>query len=258
LDKKVIERHWYADIYEQQENQTDDRNFMLKVIGDQPKNILEVCCGGGRLLVPLAKAGHTVTGLDSDAAMLAKIPPKAEGLANLSYRQADAVQDDWGEGFEIVVLAANIMINIESSMECKQAQQLFIQKAAKALKKGGYLYLDFFLEAHPEKRFNFQNEGFVVFEGVDSVGTHGRYTVMNGAFDPDTQLHTRTCRTEITPKDSETFVFEHASHTHIPTLMQVMGWLERAGFAVEHSYGDFSGNPMDETTSRAILWARKR
>ncbi|MEG0766794.1 MAG: GNAT family N-acetyltransferase, partial [Clostridia bacterium] len=61
-DMESIRRHWYAYAYDQLENQTDDVTCMLKLLGNAPKQLLEVCCGGGRFLVPLAKTGHTVTG----------------------------------------------------------------------------------------------------------------------------------------------------------------------------------------------------
>ncbi len=59
-------QYWEAYIYEQQENQTDDLDFILSIVGNTSLNIFEVGCGGGRILVPLAKAGHTVTGIDLD------------------------------------------------------------------------------------------------------------------------------------------------------------------------------------------------
>ena len=73
MDRKFIAKHWYADVYEQFENQTNDVDFLLKVLSENtntPQNILEVACGGGRICVPLAQAGHTVTGFDKDEHML--------------------------------------------------------------------------------------------------------------------------------------------------------------------------------------------
>ena len=71
MDKKFFLEHWYAEIYEQQENQTMDVDFMINLFSGRSLNILEVCCGGGRISIPLAQAGHVVTGFDYDEAMLA-------------------------------------------------------------------------------------------------------------------------------------------------------------------------------------------
>ena len=66
MNRDFIAKHWYASIYEQMENQTYDVEFLLRVLGPKPLNILEIGCGGGRIAVPLAEAGHFVTGLDAD------------------------------------------------------------------------------------------------------------------------------------------------------------------------------------------------
>jgi len=71
LDNQFFLNHWYADIYEQQETQTDDSDCVLEIMKDYDfKNILEVACGGGRNTIPFAKAGYNVTGFDFDEYML--------------------------------------------------------------------------------------------------------------------------------------------------------------------------------------------
>ena len=168
MDINKIKSHWYAYLYDKQENQTYDVELMLQILGDKPKEILEVCCGGGRILVPLAKAGHNVVGFDMDEDMMSQIPRKITGLSNIKFYRADAIHSDWGSDYDVVVLAGNIMINIETDMDYKEAQKLFIKKAADALKVGGYIYLDFDLHAHPEKIFNSIRER-VHFEGTDDT-----------------------------------------------------------------------------------------
>ncbi len=50
--------------------EADDLPFWLAWARQQGGPILELGCGTGRVLLPLAEAGHTVFGLDRDAAML--------------------------------------------------------------------------------------------------------------------------------------------------------------------------------------------
>jgi hypothetical protein len=68
--------------------------------------------------------------------MLLRCRPKAQGLSLRVYR-ADAAIEGWGEGFDLVVLAGNLLINIETQMDYKAAQALFVQKAAKARRRAG-------------------------------------------------------------------------------------------------------------------------
>jgi len=91
-----IKSHWFANLYDKQETQTDDVELLLSFLGSEPKVVFEVCCGSGRMLVPIAKAGHFAGGLDMDSDMIAMIPGKAKELDNLRFYKADAIKADWG------------------------------------------------------------------------------------------------------------------------------------------------------------------
>lgn len=95
-EKPIISKR-VADMYDQKITETDDVDFMLSLIDQTPKRILEVCCGSGRILMPLAEAGHMVYGLDADTFMLGKIPEKAKGLNNIKWWQADAYNGNYGK-----------------------------------------------------------------------------------------------------------------------------------------------------------------
>lgn len=49
---------WFADLYELEETETEDVLLLLSLLGSKPLKVLEPACGSGRILVPLAKAGH--------------------------------------------------------------------------------------------------------------------------------------------------------------------------------------------------------
>lgn len=124
MDMDFYRNHWYARIYEQQETQTDDIAYILSTIGPAPQKVLEVACGGGRILEPLARAGYQVSGIDMDQFMLEKcqarlenLPDAFQGLASCRY--ADAVKDDWGGSFDVVIMGGNLLVNIVSDLECR-------------------------------------------------------------------------------------------------------------------------------------------
>ena len=68
-------------MYDCNETETGDVEFALSVIGAESKRILEIACGSGCFLVPMAEAGHDVTGLDFDEHMLNEKfnPPAMQG-----------------------------------------------------------------------------------------------------------------------------------------------------------------------------------
>ena len=54
FDEKAIISKWNADMYDLNERDTEDVEFALSIIGTTSKNILEIACGSGRFLVPMA------------------------------------------------------------------------------------------------------------------------------------------------------------------------------------------------------------
>ena len=264
MNRDFIAKHWYASVYEQFENQTDDVKFLLDVLKEQTngklQNILEVACGGGRICIPLAQAGHTVTGFDTDEHMLLRCYHRMKGFKNIRCYAADAVTADWGKDFDVVVLAGNILINIESEADYAEAQETFINKAAKALRKGGHLYLDFDLHYCPDSFFNRLCESSY-FNGTDDMGTSGRTVSFGSMYDPVTQICTGTGHLELTTNNGEQIIIPERWYKHIPTQAQVYNWLTKAGFTIERTYLNYTSEPIPEpiteATNRATIWARK-
>jgi SAM-dependent methyltransferase len=264
LNRNFIARHWYADIYEQFENQTGDAEFLLNMLREytdgSPQKILEVACGGGRICIPLAQAGHIVTGFDADEHMLLRCYRRMKGMSNITCYSADALTSDWGSDFDVVVLAGNVLINIETDMDYAEAQRTFIHKAASALKPGGHLFLDFDLLYDPSRFFNSLRESSY-FSGTDDMGTSGRTVSYGSVYDPVTHICAGTSHLELTANNGESFVISELWHKHIPPQDQVYGWLSEAGLTIERSYKNYSDEPLpepiDESTHRATIWVRK-
>jgi len=264
LNQDFIAKHWYAHIYEQQENHQYDIEFILQIIQDQigpaPQNILEVACGGGRIAIPLARAGHNITGFDADEYMLMRCYAKAKGLKNLRIFQADAITGQWGTGYDIVLIAGNFLINIESHDNYALAQETLIANAARALKPGGYLIIDFDLHHDPAAIFNRTGRG-QGFTGTDDTGTHGCIVGYGSVYNPITCISTGTNHLELTTNNGEQIIIPRPWHKHIPSQAQVYAWLTNSGLTIEKAYKNFTTEalpaPPDETTKRATLLARK-
>ena len=261
FNEKPIISKWVADMYDQKITETTDVNFLLSVIDNNPKRILEVCCGSGRILVPLAKAGHNVHGLDFDENVLAKIEAKASGLDNIQWKAADAVHDDWGKDFDIVVLAGNILYNIISDVDYAAAQELFIQKAAAALVPGGYVYIEYqpggFRVTQSEPSKNQDGIEWVVWEGTDGDGNCGRMVLLGGSYDATTGMDSFTRRFELTLKNGDTITQDIACQKHFAPLEQLHGWLKKAGFIIEQEYGDTNKNAVNDESRGVVIYAKK-
>ena len=77
-DYKVGDFIYDADIYDGLNKFLSDLEFYKKWL---PKNkeakILELCCGTGRLTIPIAKDGYDIKGVDYTSSMLERAKEKA-------------------------------------------------------------------------------------------------------------------------------------------------------------------------------------
>lgn len=195
-------------------------------------------------------------GLDFDKFMLEKIDVKLQRNENIEWRKADIISDEWGEGFDVVLLAANILFNIVSDMDYEAAQELLIKKSAQALKTGGHLFIDYGYTSHPEKWFDNPNPN-LVFEGTDSHGNTGKMLLSDNKFDKNTNICTFIRRYEITLENGREIVKDIPNRKYFVPLSKVQKWLLNVGFVIEGIWGDYEKNPIGTDTDRAIIWAKK-
>jgi SAM-dependent methyltransferase len=249
MDINETRKHWYAYIYDQEVTETDDIEFLLELIGKRPQNILEACCGTGRILVPLAKAGHNVTGFDIDEYMIGRISEKIVGMNNIKYYKSDALEDTWGNNYDIIVRAGNVMMNIETIGSYEEGQKTFIKNSGKALKNGGYIYLDFDLCNNPEDVFGPNKEDRTIFEGYDDTGVSGKYIICDGGgYGQDTQIAYGKRKIELVLQNGEKNIYEYISNKRIPKLTDIKEWLRETGFKIEQEYGNYNKDPISDKT----------
>ena len=110
------------------------------VMGFAPTTVLDAGCGTGRVAIELAARGVDAVGFDLDPSMLDTARRKAPGLR---WEQGDAATIDLigdGPGYDVVLLAGNVMIFVERGSEAD-----VLANMARHLAPGGHLVAGFSL-----------------------------------------------------------------------------------------------------------------
>jgi SAM-dependent methyltransferase len=112
-----------------------DLALWKELAGAEPRDILDLGCGTGRVAIRLAKAGHRVTGLDSDPGFLEVTAQRAgEQGVEVETVVADARSFDLGRTFDLVLAPMQLVQLFRGSEE-----RLSMLRSAKAhLRPGGY------------------------------------------------------------------------------------------------------------------------
>ena len=81
--------------------------FYLALAGDEPKTILDMGCGTGRLAVALAERGHRVTGADPSDGMM-KVARSRSGAARVRWLDSDAASLALDTRFDLIIMTGHV------------------------------------------------------------------------------------------------------------------------------------------------------
>lgn len=212
--------------------------------------VLELGCGTGRLLVPLAQAGYEVVGLDRSPAMLARAQARlsAAGLAErVALVRGNITGFDLGRSFGLAILALNSFMHLTD-----QADQLgALHCARQHLRPGGLLILDL---PGPSEPWLIQPglvvtgtyptpEGGIVLKMTDSRYERARQVEEITVIYDETDAAGTTRRTVLGLSLRYVFRYE------LELLLRL------AGLRLQAIYGDYDLNPYDEDAARMIAVA---
>ncbi len=234
---------------------TDDLDLILTLAAEAGDPILELGCGTGRLLAPLAVNGHTVTGVDISPALLAVAADKISALA--ASGSVDLVRADMRSldlpcrDYAFAFCTSNTLMHLTSAQEQLQA----LRSVHRHLRPQGTLLIDL---------FNPDVARLTAANGLQELADH--WTDAAGA-----QVVKWVVRTVDWAEQLQETVFTYeetlpdgsSRRTVCPFVLRFL-WrneaelmLEAAGFSVEAVWGDFEGGDYDAAGDHLILLARK-
>lgn len=217
--------------------------------------VLELGCGTGRVLLPLADEGYTVTGVDISPALLAVARDKlarAELSSHVTLVQADLRRFELPyKEFAFAFCTSNTLMHLVTQAD----QSAALRRAHAHLRPGGLLLLDLF-NPDPLRLAAVSGLCELADQWRDAAGSQVlKWSVRSVDFAEQVQ-ETTFIYEEVQP-DGQT------RRTACPFTLRFL-WrgeaellLQLAGFAVEGVWGDFDGEPYGAASEHLILLGRK-
>jgi SAM-dependent methyltransferase len=217
--------------------------------------VLELACGTGRLAVPLAEAGHQVTGVDIDPAMLgrarARWGTRRRGRGSLELIEADLRTLELGARFDLAFLGLNTLIQLGAP----DAQADAFACLARHLTPGGVAAVDVWLPA-PEDLVLY--DGRLVLEWVrDDPETGLRVAKQTSArYDPATAVaEIQTLFDAWPPAGGAAQRLGRTDRIRFIGAWEVERRATEAGLVVETRAADYDLTPFGPGAERLVLVA---
>lgn len=235
---------------------TEDVDFLLALADKIGGPILELGCGTGRILLPLARAGHVVTGLDRSTAMLARAKQKLIEEDELVRSRINIVQGDMRSiqleaGFRLAIASYNTLMHLDGTTKIA-----LLKNVRKHLQSGGTLYIDL---DNPFEISDSNDDDLLILERTMSDPDTGDTIIQASSswVDSDAQYRHITWLFDVSPQSggpiSRTIV-ETDYHYLFPHELEIV--LVGAGFRLEALFGGYDKEPFSEESARLIALAR--
>jgi SAM-dependent methyltransferase len=215
--------------------------------------------GSGRLAVPLAEAGHAVTGVDLDPAMLDRARvraggSRAGGADRLTLIEADLVGLRLPQAgtFGLAFIALNSLLVLPT----RAAQHAAIRTMADHLAPGGLAVVDIWIpDAEDLARF----DGRIFLEWPRLDPETGAIVTKAGSaqHDASSAVITMTTIFEEGGQGEPAGRWVRRDRLRLVSSDELRAFAEDAGLTVELLAGDYGLGPMGPGSERAILIAVK-
>ncbi len=208
--------------------------------------VLEICCGTGRLTVPLAKAGVDITGLDLSANMLDRAREKArEAGVDILFIRDDMRTFDLDSQFDMIFIPFNSLQGVFAWEDVVDA----LARVHQHLAPGGLFLLDVF---NPSFRYMEDRAGKPVdlfqFNLDDGREVVIRETCTYVAAD---QVNRVTWYFDVSGEQ-----FEAGLDVRCFFPRELDALISLCGFEILHKYGDFQRAPFISESLKQILVCR--
>ncbi|MFQ5855529.1 MAG: class I SAM-dependent methyltransferase [Anaerolineae bacterium] len=238
----------------------EDVNFFVEMAQQSGGPVLEVGCGTGRVLIPTARAGIEIVGLDLSEPMLTVCREKLsrepeEVQSRVQLVQADMRQFDLGREFRLATIPFRPfqhLITVEDQLSCLNSIQ-------RHLVEGGRLILDLFNPSLP----------FLVDEQrLEESGDEPEFTLPDGrrvvrrhriaSRDLFNQVQEAELIYYVTYPDGREERLVHRFPMRYLFRFEAEHLLARSGFQVEDVFADYDKSPYGSKYPGELIFVARR
>lgn len=244
-DYKVGDLIYDAQVYDGMNTNLADLQFYKRWMPQhQDARILELCCGTGRLTLPLAEDGHTICGVDITTSMLEQARIKASNKRlEIEFIEADIRYLELPDQYDLIFIPFNSIHHLYQNEDLFKA----FEGVKKHLKEGGIFILDCF---NPDIRH--------IVEGEKEQQTIAEYTTEDGRhvlikqkmqYENDTQINRIEWHYFING------VFDSVQNLDMRMYypVELDFYLEKCGFNIIHKFGSFEEDAFNSKSEKQIF-----
>lgn len=241
---KVGELIYDATMYDGLNTFLSDLSFYKKWLPkEKDAKILELCCGTGRLTIPIAKEGYNICGIDYTPSMLEQAKLKAiEAGVRVKFIEADIRTLDLREKFDFIFIPFNSIHHLYSNEDLFKV----LRMVRNHLQQNGLFLLDCF---NPNIRY--------IVHGEKEEETIARYTIDDGReimikqtmyYENVTQINRIKWHYYI---DDVFFSIQNLDmRMYFPQELDF--YLECSGFNIIHKFGSFEEDDFCDDSEKQI------
>lgn len=217
-----------------------------------PKNkdarILELCCGTGRLTIPIAKDGYDITGIDYTSSMLEQAKIKSsEANLKIEFIEADIRTFDLPGKYDLIFIPFNSIHHLYQNKDLFKA----FDAIKNHLKEGGLFLLDCF---NPNIQF--------IIEGEKDLKEIANYKTTDGREVLIKEIMRYENKTQINRIEWHHYI--NGEFNSIQNLdmrlffpQELDSYLEQSGFKIIHKFGSFKEELFNDSSEKQIFVCNK-
>ena len=236
-------------------------DFFVETATEAGSPILELGCGSGTVLIPTARAGITIVGVDASLPMLAvcrrRLSAEPETVRSRvpALLHGDMRSFDVDEAFTLITIPFRPfqhLLTTDDQLAC-------LERIRRHLVAGGRLVFDLFnpsLDALANGPFDEKSD--VVHEFMMPDGRRVFRTYRRGRPDRFAQVAQHALTYEVTHPDGRVQRVTHRFPLRYFFRFEVEHLLARAGFGVEHVYAGYDRSPYGSRNPGQLILAAKK